>query len=375
MCLALSVFFTTRVSRVSLEVMLGLTATVVAALWSFAPRAIDRESDGWGGGLTIVETAGITAALTVVASVILGHPLVATTTHLLQDAVVSGGTTRGSGAFTSPNEAALIASAGAVAAMMCLQVEGSSRRRFWHVSVLGAGFVGVVLSGSRASLVALLIAGAVLAIGVARARPRLTVWLGLGAIVAALWAVQVGTFAGRSINLFSASDASATYRHAVQSYLFAHVQWTELHGYGFSIGNEIASNPLTGVQTAVNVDEAWLYALITLGALSLIGFAGLAMMTALRTALVWPAAAIAAAGWFVMSSVSENLFLVPGAMAMAMLLLASGRTRGRCASFRHLELDRPPEWLSAGAVADDCNNEPRVTLRPGNDVMGSCPPA
>jgi hypothetical protein len=319
-CLLASVILTSGTAKVSASVILGLIAALAASSWMFA-SAPRRE--GWPPvpGLDIVENAGLIAAGFVILSYLLGHGLVATTASMARDALVAGGTTRASGSFTSPNEAALVISAGLLA--MALRVALDSAVRVVTVRrVIGAScaVIALLLTGSRASVLAAALGCLIVAVGVVRRRPLLVGSFGALGMLAILAGSALGTFTGRGLNVFASNDPSSEYRREVTRYLLARVDWTQMHGFGFAIGNQLAVNPVSG--TLPNVDEAWLYLLLTLGALSIVGIVLVIIASTMRAMSTRAIMALAGLAWLAVVSPSENLFLLPGPCVCAMLLLA-----------------------------------------------------
>jgi hypothetical protein len=144
--------------------------------------------------------------------------------------------------------------------------------------------------------------------------------------IMAFVAMYLGTFRGRSINVLTAADPSAQYRQEVRGRLLDAADWTTTRGFGFSEGNEVAHNPISGAIS--NVDHGWLYLLLALGSLAVLGLGALFLSLALRALIVDPAVGLATTSWVLLISLSENLFVLPGPCVCAVLLIACVRSRG-----------------------------------------------
>ncbi len=318
-CLAASVLLTSGSARVSASVVLGLIAALAASSWMFATAT---EGDGWPAapGFDIVENAGVIAAGFVILSYLLGHSLVSTTTHALTDTLVAGGTTRASGSFTSPNEAGLVISAGLLATIVRAALDPAVRvlsvRR-----ILGTGcaLVALVLTGSRGGVLGLTLGCIIVIIGTIRRRPILIGGVGAFGILAIFAGSAFGTFTGRGLDVLSSSDPSSQYRRYITHYLLARIDWTQLRGFGFSVGNQLAHNPVSG--TLPNVDEAWLYLVLTLGALSVLGVGLIGVASIMRSFGKRGIVALSGIAWVAVISPSENLFVLAGPSVCAMFLV------------------------------------------------------
>jgi hypothetical protein len=314
---ALGLLITAGAAHVPTSVIL-FTGT---CLWAAGATTRDGLATGLSARPTeLLQIAGTVAGITVIISRVTGHALVTTSATMARDALVSGGTTRASGGFTSPNEAGMILSAAVVATI--IKLTASPRDKSLATTALAAASctVALILTGSRASVLACIAAVVLVVLPSVVRRPRVA--LALAAAVACAFAIgsAAGTFAGRGLNVFKAHDASSVYRDHVTSLLFERVDWTQLHGFGFTTGNILAINPVSGALP--NIDEAWLYLFLTLGGLAIIGYLLILVAASVAATRALGIMGLAAVAWIAVVSPSENLFLLPGPCVAGLLLFA-----------------------------------------------------
>jgi hypothetical protein len=325
-CVLLGILLTVSRAHVSASVILGMFAVCAASLWMFAEV---RESEGWnsGSGLEIVQTAGVVAGISVIISYVSGHPLVPVTAHMLQNAIVQSGTVRASGVFTSPNEAAIVLSAAALATLLRVSIKGPAGK-YGGLPTIGSLLIivsALLATGSRGGVLALVAGGIVIAIASARGRPRLVAGLiGIGAV--GIWVGSIlGTFSGRSLNVLTSSDAASRYRHLITQRVIDGIDWTQLHGYGFVNGNALAANPVSGEVS--HLDEGWLYLILALGLASLVGFGLILLTGAIRAYARQGFLGLAGIVWVLVLVPSENLFVLGGPCICAILLVTAPATK------------------------------------------------
>jgi hypothetical protein len=316
---------TAQSANVPRSVLLNTAVALWASRWMFAETS---PAEGWAraAGLDLVQTAGFVAGTLVIISHLIGHGLVPTDASMTHDALVTGGTTRASGPFTSPNEAGMILSAAVLATLLRAAFDPTIRLTSrWNSACLTCALVGLLLTGSRASVLACAGAGIVLAFSQLARRPKLVASLAVITTVAVVIGAAAGTFTGRGLNPLESNDASSLYRRQITQHLLTRLDWTQLRGFGFRIGNELANNPVSG--SLPNIDNAWIYLLLTLGALSVAGFALIAIAASTRSISRRGITGLVALVWLAIVSPTENLFLLPGPCVCAMLLLTCTSTQ------------------------------------------------
>lgn len=246
-------------ANIPLSRLVGIIALIVAFGWFFqrAERATASRT---------LLFAGLTAAFGVFLSWSLGRPIFAESTVAFS--TTEAGVTRAAGFQSHPNQAALVLSAAVISLVFHYIREQavSSPLRHQRYSIACIGIIGLalLLTGSRSALLgtfaALFICAAVRILsGKSRRVVVVCALISVGALVL----TQIGTFAGRSLNVWESSDGSAIYRADIQSRLWGAAEFTQTVGFGFDSGSLLSANSITsGIN---NIDNAWLYMLFAYG--------------------------------------------------------------------------------------------------------------
>lgn len=304
--------------RVPMGMVLTLAALATAALFAHGQPSVGAP-DSPPPVLLLLIAAGTTTSVLVLISALIGQPLVETSSNILQNSRI-GDSTRASGPFTAPNEAGIVVSAGALA--IAFAFARGFRGFPWLAASLTVMLIALAAIGSRSSILSLAVATLVVAVPRIARRPGQGVVLALAVAAGLFFLSRAPTFSGRGLNVLTSSDASSEYRRAARADLLDRVDWAAERGYGFSSGNLLADNPVAHGIT--NIDHAWLYLVLSLGAWALVGISLLAASSAAASIMRSPAIGISAVTWLVVVSLAENLFVLPSPAVAAFLLLGVG---------------------------------------------------